>query len=162
MILLYKQTPCSELKLINKWFLVFIHLTSLLPSPWKWVSTCIYNLSSQYYPLFTELLNSYIFYSFYYRIESEEAASFAIAQFILGGPAGIKHGSASTSKIASILASAGGTGNIAAINASYTDGGLFGFLLVNEQPDKAGNVSCTLFVWKFSNFYLFLICISYI
>ncbi|RXG70079.1 cytochrome b-c1 complex subunit 2, mitochondrial [Armadillidium vulgare] len=74
------------------------------------------------------------------KIESEEAASFAIAQFILGGPAGIKHGSASTSKIASILASAGGTGNIAAINASYTDGGLFGFLLVNEQPDKAGNV----------------------
>ncbi|MCL4137755.1 UNVERIFIED_CONTAM: hypothetical protein GTU68_000903 [Idotea baltica] len=74
------------------------------------------------------------------RVDSNDAASLAIAQFILGTGPGTKYGSNASSKLASVVSGAGGTGTALALNANYSDGGLFGFL-VAEEADKAGDVS---------------------
>ena len=61
----------------------------------------------------------------------------------MGTGSTIKYGGNASSKLAAVVAGAGGAGAASAINVNYADTGLFGYM-VTADDDAAGSVSLEL------------------
>ncbi|XP_068200750.1 cytochrome b-c1 complex subunit 2, mitochondrial-like, partial [Palaemon carinicauda] len=64
---------------------------------------------------------------------SSDAAALAIAQQILGTGPHIKWGGNASSVLAKAVAASGGAGSASALNANYTDSGLFGYFVIADS-----------------------------
>ncbi|CAL4077133.1 unnamed protein product [Meganyctiphanes norvegica] len=68
-------------------------------------------------------------------------AAAAVAQYILGTGPSTKYGGNASSKLAGVVAAAGGAGAASAISASYSDSGLLGYFVVAESAAAGSIVS---------------------
>nr|XP_045616737.1 cytochrome b-c1 complex subunit 2, mitochondrial-like [Procambarus clarkii] len=87
-------------------------------------------------------------------IGSSDAASLAVAQYILGVGPGTKYGSNAGSVLSKAVAASGGIGMASAININYSDAGLFGYFVIADPSsvDKVvGTVHDTLKKLKVSD-----------
>ncbi|XP_076032793.1 ubiquinol-cytochrome c reductase core protein 2 [Oratosquilla oratoria] len=76
-------------------------------------------------------------------IGSADAASLAVAQYILGVGAGTKRGSNAGSKLGQALIASGTEAVASAVNANYSDSGLFGYCIAANSSD-AGKLTSAI------------------